>query len=51
MTENDQMGKAIRLEVPDLVDIVDQGLLEPTCREWVRYPHPLRERRRRAGLY
>jgi len=25
MTENDQMGKAIHLEVPDLVDIVHRG--------------------------
>jgi len=25
MTENNQMGKAIHLEVPDLVDIVRRG--------------------------
>jgi hypothetical protein len=25
MTENNQMGKAIHLEVPDLVDIVHRG--------------------------
>jgi len=25
MTENDRMGKAIHLEVPDLVDIVHRG--------------------------